>query len=392
MPPRVPGFKAAGLHCGIKAGGDLDLALIVSERPAVAAGVFTRNRFPGAPVELSRAHLRRGRAQAVVINSGSSNVAMGERGMRDARRMAEVVARETGIRVTDVQVASTGVIGRPLPMRRIESGIRDAATKLSPAGWSRAARAILTTDTKPKLVHAATRRFSMLGITKGSGMVMPDLATMLCYLFTDLAVQPAFLRQALREAVEPTFNRLTIDGETSTSDTVTILANGMAGNRPIGARSADARAFGKMLGDVCAQLTEKLAGDAEGVTRLGEIFVSGARSDADAERLARRVANSVLVKTALFGADPNWGRIVQAAGAAGVRFRREDFGIRIGGVEVMRNGAPCGGASSHKRAARAARKKRVRFDIGIGRGRGSARIDTTDLGYGDVGINADYTT
>ena len=392
MPRRVEGFRAAGLHCGVKPGGDSDLALIVSECPAAAAGVFTRNRFPGAPVILSRARLRRGRAQAVVVNSGIANVAMGARGKRDALRMGEVAARELGVRAADVQVASTGVIGRPLPMRAIESGIREAAAQLSPSGWPRAARAILTTDTRPKLVHQASRGFSMLGIAKGSGMVMPDLATMLCFLVTDRAVQPAFLREALVEAVEPSFNRLTIDGETSTSDTVTILANGMAGGRPLGARSAGARDFRRRLSALCAELTDKLAADAEGVTRLGEVCVTGARSDAQAAKLARRVANSLLVKTALFGADPNWGRIVQAAGAAGVPFRPDEFSIRIGGVAVLRNGAPCGGAATLKRAERAARAKRVRFEIEIGRGPGEARLLTTDLGYGYVRINAEYTT
>jgi glutamate N-acetyltransferase/amino-acid N-acetyltransferase len=364
----------------------------VSDVPAAAAGVFTRNRFPGAPVVLSRARLRKGRAQAVVINSGISNVAMGERGRRDAQRMTEVAARALGLRPADVLVSSTGVIGQPLPMRAIEPGIRDAAAKLGATGWSKAARAILTTDTRPKLSHQPGRGFALLGIAKGSGMVMPDLATMLCYLVTDLAVDPRFLREALVEAVEPSFNRLTIDGETSTSDTVTILANGLAGNRPLGPRSANARDFRRRLGAICEELTEKLAADAEGMTRLGEIVVTGARSDAHAVKLARRVANSVLVKTALFGADPNFGRIVQAAGAAGVPFRIDDFGLRIGGIEVMRDGAPRGGAATQRRAERAARKKRVRIEISLGRGPGSGRILTTDLGYGYVRINAEYTT
>lgn len=392
MAPRVPGFRAAGLHCGIKGSGKPDLALIVSDRPAAAAGVFTRNRFPGAPVVLSRRRLRRGRARAVVINSGISNVAMGERGERDALRMTEIVASELGIRVGEVLVSSTGVIGRPLPMPKLESGIREAAAKLSPVGWSRASRAILTTDTRPKLVHRPARGFSMLGIAKGSGMIMPDLATMLCYLVTDLAVEPRFLREALVEAVEPSFNRLTIDGETSTSDTVTILANGAAGNRPLGPRSAGARDFRRHLGEVCAELTERLAADAEGVSRLGEVRVTGTRSDAQAVKLARRVANSVLVKTALFGADPNWGRIVQSAGAAGVPIDPDAFSIRIGGVRVMRDGRPCGGPATLKRAERAARAKRVVFEISVGDGPGQGRMLTTDLGYGYVRINSEYTT
>ena len=393
MPPSVPGFAATGLHCGIKPSGEADLALIASDCPAVAAGVFTRNRFPGHPVILSRGRLRRGKcAQAVVINSGISNVAMGERGTRDARSMGRIAAHALEIRESHVQVASTGVIGRALPMPLIEVGIREAARKLTPTGWSRAARAILTTDTVPKLAHVKAGSFSLLGIAKGSGMVMPDLATMLCYLATDLAVEPEFLRDALREAIEPTFNRVTIDGETSTSDTVTILANGRAGNRPLGPRSAGALELRGALADVCAELSEKLIADAEGVSRMGEIVVTGARTNSQAEQLARKVANSILVKTALFGADPNWGRIVQAAGAAGVRFSPREFGVTIGGVEVMRAGEPHGGATALRRSERAMRKKRVLIEISIGSAPGNARILTCDLGYGYVKINAEYTT
>jgi len=392
MPPRVQGFRAIGLHSGIKPSGDPDLALIASDCPAVVAGVFTRNRFPGAPVILSRARVRNGRAQAVVINSGISNVAMGERGLRDAKRMTRVAGELLGVRQSDVLVSSTGVIGRPLPMPRIVEGIGHAAEKLSPTGWGRAARAILTTDTVPKLAHRSTRAFGMLGIAKGSGMVMPDLATMLAYLVTDVAVQAPFLRDALREAIGPTCNRLTIDGETSTSDTVTILANGRAGNRPLGPRSAGARDFRRVLSELCTELTEKLAADAEGATRTGTIEVTGARTDAQAEKLARRVANSVLVKTALFGADPNWGRIVQAAGAAGVPFRPADMSIRIGGAELMRGGEPRGGPALLRKAERAMRAKHVHIQVSIGRGRGSARVLTCDLGYGYVRINAEYTT
>jgi glutamate N-acetyltransferase/amino-acid N-acetyltransferase len=389
---RVPGFRATGISCGIKKRGELDLALIVSDHPTTAAGVFTRNRFPGAPVIVSRERIRRGRARAIVVNSGISNVANGARGLRDAQRMTELVAQQLGVPVSEVQVSSTGVIGRPLPMARISAGIPKAVRALSATGWTSAARAILTTDTRPKLVQIKARRSTLLGIAKGAGMIMPDLATLLVYIVTDLAVEPAFLRRALREAVGETFNRLSIDGETSTSDMVLLLANGAAGTHALTSRSAGAKGFQKALSSLCEELTQKIAADGEGVTRLAEIVVSGTRADAQAEQVARKIANSVLVKTALFGSDPNWGRIVQAVGAAGVPFKPGELAVRIGGVELLRGGAPVGGPAALRRAARAIRKPRVRIAVAMGRGRGSARVLTSDLSYEYVRINAEYTT
>jgi glutamate N-acetyltransferase/amino-acid N-acetyltransferase len=388
----IPGFRAAGLHCGLKPSGDPDLALIVSDRPAAAAAVFTRSRFPGAPVIVSRRRMRRHSARAVVINSRISNVAMGDQGLRDARRMTQVVAEELGIPVGEVQVSSTGVIGRPLPMDKIEPGIREAVKRLSPTGFRQAARAIMTTDTRPKIARLRAKGFSMLGIAKGSGMIMPDMATMLSFIVCDAAVEPLFLQRTLLEAVETSFNRLTIDGETSTSDTVLVMANGATGRRPLGPRSPGANDFRTALRDLSQDLTEQLAADGEGVTRIGEIQVHGARSDAEADRVARRVANSMLVKTALFGADPNWGRVVQAVGVSGVRFSPRELGIRLGGVEMLRDGQPLGGAKRLAQAERAMKKKRVVFEICLGSGPGRARVLTNDLGYEYVRINAEYTT
>lgn len=392
MAYRVSGFRAAGVHCGIKRPGALDLALIVSDRTTATAGVFTRNRFPGAPVTVSRAHLRRGRARAVIVNSGISNVANGERGLRDARRMTEIAAHELGLRTTEVLVSSTGVIGRPLPMLRISSGIPVAVHALSASGWRAAARAILTTDKRPKLAQLELGAAQLLGIAKGSGMTMPDLATTLVFLVTDLAVEPSFLRRALREAVEQTFNRLSIDGETSTSDTVLLLANGAAGNRPFGASSSRAKGFKRALTELCCELSEKLAADGEGVSRVADVVVTGTRANALAERVARKIANSLLVKTALFGADPNWGRVVQTVGAAGVPFKPEELGVRIGGVQLLRRGSPVGGARALQQARRAMRKRRVEIAVSLGRGRGSARVLACDLSYEYVRINAEYTT
>lgn len=392
MAVEVPGFLAAGVACGIKPSGKTDLALIVSDRPAAAAAVFTTNRFPGAPVVVSRRNIRHGIARGVVVNSGVSNVANGARGLADAREMTRLLARAIGARASEIQVASTGVIGRTLPMEKLREGIPRAAAELSARGFERAASAILTTDKVPKLVELRARGFRLAGLAKGAGMIMPRMATMLAFVVTDLAVGPAFLRAALGEAVTPTFNALTIDGETSTSDTVLVLANGAAGNRPIGVGSARAREFERALREICAELCHRLARDGEGVTKLATVSVSGARSERDADRVARSVANSALVKTALFGGDPNWGRIVQAIGAAGVGLRPASVDVRIGGVQMLRGGEPAGGKAGLRRAERAMKQKEIAIEISIGRGPGRARMLTTDFSYDYVRVNAEYTT
>jgi glutamate N-acetyltransferase/amino-acid N-acetyltransferase len=388
----VPGFRAAGVHCGIKRGRALDLALIASDRPAVVAGVFTQSRFPSAPVVVCRPRVRRGRARAIVANSGVSNVARGAQGLRDAREMTALAARALGVPVAEVLVASTGVIGRALPMDAIRRGIPAAAARLAPTGFAAAARAIMTTDTRPKLARAGTGAYSLVGVAKGAGMIMPDMATLLAFVATDAAVEPRFLAGALRDAADASLNRLTIDGETSTSDTLLVLANGASGRPPIRTGSARAREFAAALRDTCADLTEQLAFDGEGVTRVADVVVRGARADAAALRVARSIGNSMLVKTALFGVDPNWGRIVQAIGAAGVPLRPVDVGIRIGGVELLRRGEPVGGDRAVGAARRALSKKRVAIEVSIGRGAGSARLLTTDLSYEYVRVNAEYTT
>ena len=392
MAVEVRGFRAAGIACGIKPSGKPDLALVVSDRPAAAAAVFTTSRFPGAPVVVSRAHLRGGRARGVVVNSGISNVANGARGLRDAREMCALLAGAIGARAREIQVASTGVIGRPLPMERLRAGIPRAVESLSARGFERAAEAVLTTDTHAKLVHRRGRGFALAGFAKGAGMIMPRMATMLAYLVTDLAIEPALLRRALRAAADASFNSLTIDGETSTSDTVLVLANGAAGNTPIGVGSARAREVERLLLDASAELCEKLARDGEGVTKLATVAVAGARNDRDADRVARSVANSALVKTALFGGDPNWGRVVQAVGAAGVSLAPGRVSVRIGGAELLRGGEPAGGKAALRRAERAMKQKQVAIEISLGKGPGRARILTTDLSYEYVRVNAEYTT
>jgi glutamate N-acetyltransferase/amino-acid N-acetyltransferase len=393
--PIVPGFRATGVRCGIKDHG-LDLALIASDGPAAAAGLLTRSTVVGAPVELCRAHLRGGRARAIVANSGCSNVAMGERGRRDAAEMARRTAKALGIEPRDVLVASTGVIGEPLPMDCVRRGIGDAANRADAGGLARAAEAIMTTDTFAKTasrrVRIGGRDVTVAGVAKGSGMIEPRMATMLAFLVTDAAATPSFLSRVLRAAAAESFNRVTVDGETSTSDTLLLLAGGAAGNATLGRpASRGARRFAEAVAEVSTSLAQDLARDGEGATRLVHVVVRGARSGAEAERAARRIANSMLVKTAIFGGDANWGRILQTVGAAGVVLRLPKVEVALGGVVVFRRGASTGPAA-RRRAAAKLKKPEIEVMVGLGAGRRSAHVWTCDLSYDYVRINAEYTT
>ncbi len=395
--PVVAGFRASGIHCGIKDASP-DLALIASDVEASVAGVFTRSSVVGAPVELCREHLRSGggRARAVVVNSGISNVAMGERGRRDAARMAELAAGALGCRPREVFVASTGVIGESLPMARLREGIPRAAEALHARGLPDAAEAIRTTDTFPKLAcsraRVAGKAVRLAGIAKGSGMVEPNMATMLSFLVSDAAVSPAFLRALLRRVATTTYNRLTVDGETSTSDSVLIFCNGLAGNaRLTSVRSPGAERFERAVHEVAEGLAKQLARDGEGATKLITVDVTGARSPAQAESAARRIANSLLVKTAVFGGDPNWGRILQTAGAARVALDMERAVVKLAGVTVFRRGRPAG-AAARRRAEQRLAGDEVSIELDLAAGRCSARVWTCDLSYDYVRINAEYTT
>ncbi len=393
--PPVAGFRFAGVRCGIKRRG-ADLALLVSDRSASAAGVFTQSTVPSAPVVLSRRRIRAGVARAIVANSGVSNVAMGAAGMRAAERMAALAARALGLPQREVLCASTGVIGMPLPLDKIEAGIARAVPALAADGLARAARAIMTTDTYSKAAGVAFRvagkRCAVAGIAKGSGMIEPRMATMLAFFVTDAAVAPAYLKRLWREVADETLNRVTVDGETSTSDSAVILANGAAGAARIsGPRSPGALALRAALLDVAGQLARELARDGEGATKLVTVDVSGARNDAEAELAARRIANSLLVKTALFGGDPNWGRILQTVGAGCVRLDLLRTEVRLGGVSVFRAGASTGTAA-RARAGLALRAPEVEIEVRLGAGRGHCRIWTCDLSYEYIRVNADYTT
>ena len=394
-PVRVPGFKAAGVHCGVKEAG-LDLALIASDAPARVVGVFTQSSVIGAPVQLSRDRVRAGCARAVVINSGVANVAMGAQGLRDAAEMAQCAATAIGVPAGQVLVASTGVIGARLPMPRIRRGIRAAANGLEESGLRDAAEAIRTTDTFAKTAVATAdvdgREVTVVGIAKGSGMIEPNMATMLAFLMTDAAVAVPFLGRVLRDATNAGFNRVSVDGETSTSDMALLFANGVARNRELrGPRSPGAAAFAAATGRVAIALTRDIARDGEGATKLVTVRVAGAASGADAERAARRIANSLLVKTALFGGDANWGRILQTVGAARVRLKLDRAVVRLGGVTVFRAGASAGPAA-RRRAARKLQAPEVEVAIDLGAGRSTAHVWTCDLGIDYVKINAEYTT
>ncbi len=392
---RVPGFKAAGVHCGVKEAG-FDLALIASDAPARVAGVFTQSTVVGAPVQLSRDRVQAGCARAVVVNSGVANVAMGAQGLRDAAEMAQCAATAIGVSARQVLVASTGLIGARLPMPRIRRGIRAAADGLEESGMRDAAEAIRTTDTFAKTAVATADvggcEVTVAGIAKGSGMIEPNMATLLAFLMTDAAVAAPFLSRVLRDATNAGFNRVSVDGETSTSDMALLFANGVARNRELRSpRSPGAAAFEAAIGKVVIALTRDIARDGEGATKLVTVRVEGAANGADAERAARRIANSVLVKTALFGGDANWGRILQTVGAARVCLKLDRAVVRLGGVTVFRAGVSAGPAA-RRRAARKLQAPEVEVAIDLGAGRATAQLWTCDLSYDYVKINAEYTT
>ncbi len=393
--PRVRGFQWAGVRCGVKAKGP-DLALLVSDRPATVAGVFTQSTVPGAPIVVTRRRVRRGRAQAVVANAGISNVAMGDAGIRDAEAMTERLASGLGLTKGQVLVASTGVIGEPLPMDKILPGIDRGQRALAADGIGRSARAIMTTDTFAKVASKGfalgPRRCRAAGIAKGSGMIEPKMATMLAFLATDAAVAPEVLRGLWREVAEDTFNRVTVDGETSTSDMALVLANGAAGGPEIrSAKGANADSLQRALHAVASDLSRSLARDGEGATKLVTVEVSGARNPAQAEHAARRIANSLLVKTAIFGRDPNWGRILQTVGAGEVTLDLAKTSVRLCGVPVFRRGASAGPAA-RSRAGQRLVQPEITIQVELGAGQAAARVWTCDLSYDYVRINAEYTT
>ncbi len=387
------GFRAGWSRCGIKiAEGEPDVALILSDGPASAAGVFTTNRFAAAPVQWNRGILPAGDLRAVVVNSGNANSCTGRRGAEDARTTAELVAELVGCEVQQVAVASTGFIGRPLPMERLGKGVRAAHGALSSdaAAARGAERAIMTTDTRPKACavrgEIAGRPFCIGGMTKGAGMIAPKMATMLAFLTTDARVPAATLQRLLKRTADLTFNRITVDGDTSTNDTVLLMAGGASG-AVVEKGSAGEEAFEEALQFVMADLSRQIVRDGEGATRLIEVTVSGARSVQEAETAARAIANSLLLKCAIYGGDPNWGRILCAAGYSGAHLRPEGTTLSIGAVKVFENGLPTGADAADEVAG-----TEVAIHLELGAGDAQATVLSCDLSKRYVEINAHYHT
>jgi glutamate N-acetyltransferase / amino-acid N-acetyltransferase len=388
------GFSAAGRACGIKANGRPDLALVAADRLVAAAAVFTTNLAKAAPVIVSQEHLAAtsGMARAIVTNSGCANACTGPQGFSDAREMARLTARGMGCDPTHVLVASTGVIGVNLPMEALRTGIPDAIASLSREGHADAARAIMTTDPAPKayalVVDAPGGPFRVAGMAKGSGMIEPRMATMLGYLTTDAAVEPALLRRALVDACRTSFNAITVDGESSTNDCVFALASGASGVR---IDEANYAALVEGLRAVSLELSLGIVRGGEGATKLIAITVSGAASQDEAWTAARVIANSPLVKTAVHGGDPNWGRLIAAAGRAGVAFSLDRAQVRIGPLVLFSDGQPHDHLAP--RAAQYLQGRQIEIEVGVGAGGdGRATMYTCDLSADYVKINAEYRT
>jgi glutamate N-acetyltransferase/amino-acid N-acetyltransferase len=385
------GFRAAAVASGVKP-DRLDLALLVADASCPAAGVFTTNLAQAAPVLVSREHLAGGRARAIVVNAGCANAATGEAGLADAREMAEMVAHTVGCPIEEVLVASTGVIGVRLPMENVRAGIAEAGQRISRHGGADAARAIMTTDTRPKEVAVefpvGDSTCVLGGMAKGAGMVAPSLATMLAFFTTDAAVEASLLHRALGEAVGESLNRITVDGDTSTNDCAVVLASGARPAPAVDREGRDFDAFRRALTEAARQLARMLVADGEGVTRIAEVRIEGARTQAEADRIARTVAESPLVKTALHGGDPNWGRVLAAAGRAGVVFDVSHVSIWIGDVQVAASGAARD--YEERRAAAAMREDPVRLRVRLGEGEAAGWMWTSDFSHGYVDINAHY--
>ncbi len=391
----VSGVRASGVHAGLKKSGKKDVALIVTDAPAVAAGVFTKNSVTAAPVQVCRQHLAAATAQAIIVNSGNANACTGELGMANARQMAAMTAERLGIAANQVLVSSTGVIGQQLPMDTLANGIQLAAAALSTEGGSDAAEAIMTTDTHPKSVaveiEIAGAPVRIGGIAKGSGMIAPNMATMLSFLTTDACIAGETLQLALTRVVDDTYNLLTVDTDRSTNDTVLLLATGNAGNPDIAeAHGENYEAFCAGLQCVCTELTKVLARDGEGATKLVEVVVTSAKDREDAEKAARAVAESPLVKTAVFANDANWGRIMMAIGKSGAAFHPYQVNVWLGGYQLVKDGMDAG--FDEEKATELFAQDPVRITIDLSAGDAAITMWTCDYSYDYIRINADYRT
>ncbi len=384
------GFRAGGVSAGLKKNGALDLGLLVSDRPAAVAAVFTRNQVQAAPVKLDRDRVRCGVARAVIVNSGNANCATGEPGLAAARSMTAAAGAALGISEAHVLAASTGVIGVQFPIGKVQSAILPLVARLDAHGIPDLARAIMTTDTRPKMGLREGREpapYRIVAIAKGAGMIRPDMATMLCFVVTDAQMDAEALQGALQRAVDASFNRITIDGDTSTNDTVILMANGASGAAI--ETAAQQAAFGRLLTDLLADLARQMVRDGEGVTKVVDLTVRGARSDADARAIADVIAHSPLVKTAFFGEDANWGRIVAAAGRAGVFVDPDRLSLHFDDVQMVADGTGCG-ADAERSATAVLKRPEFSVTLDLHLGDGAASMLTCDFSLDYVKINADY--
>lgn len=389
------GFVAAGVAAGIKHPSALDLALLVSAREGPIAGVFTTNHCAAAPVLVAKRHFQRGRGRAIVINSGNANACTGTVGLARAERMTQLVADALTIPLHTVFVASTGIIGHPLELSPIKKGLPILQTRLRQSGGTEAAKAILTTDTTVKQAAYRTtiggQPVTIGGMAKGSGMIHPDMATMLAFLTTDAAIPQPTLQKSLAAAVDQSFTCISVDGDTSTNDMVLCLANGMTGNSVMKPGSPELGLFQTLLNQVCTTLALKVCEDGEGATKLVKIMVTGAKNTASAKHVAKTVGTSNLVKTALFGEDPNWGRIIAAVGRSGVPIDETRLTVTFDTVPIVRKGISLGRANE-RRVGRVMQRKTYTITVDLGMGNASGYLWTTDLSYEYVRINASYRT
>lgn len=383
------GFLSCGIHCGIKFIRK-DLALIYSQEPCVACGLFTQNKVQAAPITVTKRHLQDNRAQAIIVNSGNANCCTGREGINDSKMICRQTGKELAIAPKDVLVASTGIIGRRLSLEKIQKGISLLAQRLSSQGSLSAAEAIMTTDTKPKQISVSVKigkaQVKIGGVAKGAGMIQPNLATMLAFITTDVKIDKIKLKKALQEAAERSFNLITVDGDTSTNDMVLVMANGLAGNSRLGAGGL--KRFQQALNFVCLSLAKMIVNDGEGASKFVEIAVEQAKNHIQAKKVAFKVANSPLVKTALFGEKPNWGRIAACVGAADEAIKADKLNIYLGKIKVLQKGAA---TKTNKLSLREIFKEdEIQIRITLGLGRFAARVFSCDLSDKYVKINAEY--
>ena len=387
------GFKASALHCGIKK-SKMDLALVYSETPAMACGLFTQNRVQAAPIKVTKNHLARITTQAIIINSGNANCCTGKSGMESALAMTRLTAKLLRLEEEDVLVASTGVIGKPLPFEKIKAAMPALVKSLSPKGGHKVAQAILTTDKTTKElaveIKAGKQNIRIGAVAKGAGMIHPNMATMLCFITTDAHITRRAFKIALKKAADKSFNSISVDGDMSTNDMVLAMANGNAGGDLIDRNKEDFNKFSLALEYLMEELAKKIVMDGEGATKFVEIRVKNAGSSSGAKRVAKRIANSLLVKTALFGGDPNWGRIAAAAGSSGVKFNPDKLDIYLGQKRVLKDGAA---AKVDVRTVKDSFKKRnIDITIDLKRGNKFYRMWASDISLDYVKINAHYFT